>query len=98
MEVLRRKSTLGRLVKPISDAQPLHRRQPLRRRTGLARLVKRVGDSRGPATVKSSLPEVHPPKAVKSSLAAVGGLIGLTAGSAAVSARRRRSEGSSNHS
>ena len=92
MGVLHRKTTLGRLVKPVSDSQLLDRR------TGLGRLVKRVGDSELPATVKSSLAEVHPPKAVKSGLAAGGGPIGLTAGSAAVSARRRRSEGSSNRS
>jgi hypothetical protein len=83
---LHRRTTLGRLVKPISDSPLLHRR------TGFGRMVKRVSDSELPATIKSSLPEVHPPKAVKGGLAAAGGLIGLTAGSAAVSARRRRSE------
>jgi len=98
MKVLRRKTTLGRLVKPISDSRLLHRRRPLYRRTPLGALVNRAGDGRLPATVRSSLPEVHPPKAVKSGLAAAGGLIGLTAGSAAVSARRRRSEGSTQDS
>ena len=66
--------------------------QVLHRRTTMQRLVKRVNDSELPTTVKSSLAKAHPPKAVKSGLAAVGGLLGLTAGSAAVSARRRRSE------
>jgi len=88
MGVLHRRTTLGRLVKPVRDSRLLHRR------TTFARRVKRAGNSGLPATVKSSLADVHPPKAVKSGLAAVGGLIGLTAGSAAVSARRRRSEGS----
>jgi hypothetical protein len=69
MDVLRRRTTVGRLVRPVSHS----------------RLVR-------------SLADVHPPKAVKSGLAALGGLVGLTAGSAAVSARRRRSEGSSDDS
>jgi hypothetical protein len=86
MALLHRRTTLVRVVKPIRDA-----RLP-RRRTGLARRVKRVSDLQLPATVKSSVAKVHPPKAVMSGLAAVAGLIGLTAGSAAVSARRRRSE------
>ena len=92
MGVLHRRTTLGRLVKPLSDA-PL-----LRRRTAFGELVKPLSDSQLPATVKSSLPEVHPPKAVKSGLAAVGGLVGLTAGSAVVSAMRRRREGSGSQS
>ena len=92
MELLHRRTPLDRLVRPVRHA-PL----PYRR-TGLERLAKRVGDSRLPTTVKSNLPEVHPPKAVKSGLAAVGGAIGLTAASAAVSARRRRSEESSDRS
>lgn len=41
---------------------------------------------------------LHPPKAVKSGLATVGGIAGLTAGSAIVSSLRRRSEGSRNDS
>jgi hypothetical protein len=89
MAVLHRRTTLGRLIKPVSDSQLLHRR------TGLGHVVKRVGDSRVPATIRSSLADVHPPKGVKSGLAAAGGLIGLTAASAAVSARRRRSQSSS---
>jgi hypothetical protein len=60
-----------------------------RKANAFERLAGQVSDST--ATLKSSLPEIQP-KAVKSGLAAVGGLIGLTAGSAAVSARRRRSE------
>jgi hypothetical protein len=69
MQVRRKRSTVGRLVKPFSDLQL-------------------------PRTVSSRAPEVHPPKAVKWGVAAAGGLIGLTAGSAAVSELRRRSEGS----
>jgi hypothetical protein len=48
----------------------------MHRKTGFEKLLD---------SVKSS-------KAVKSGLVAAGGLIGLTAGSAAVSARRRREE------
>lgn len=40
---------------------------------------------------------VHPPKAVKSGLSAIGGAVAVTAGSAAVSSLRRRKE-SRNHS
>jgi len=86
MDLLHRRSTWGRLAKPVTHSSPL------RRRTGLARRIKRVDAAKLPATVKSNLADGHPPKAVKSGLAAVGGLIGLTAGSAAVSARRRRSD------
>jgi hypothetical protein len=63
----------------------------LDRRTTFERLVEPV--AKLPDTVLSNVPEVRPPKAVKSGLFALGGLLGLTAGSAAVSARRRRTEG-----
>jgi hypothetical protein len=61
----------------------------LHRRTILRRRVK---------PIKSRVAKVRPRTAVASGLAAVGGLVGLSAGSAAVSARRRRSEQSSNDS
>jgi len=92
MELLRGRNPFGRLVKPIGGSKLVHRRK------GVQGLVKRVGDQRLPATIKSSVATVRPPKAVTSALAAVGGLIGLTAGSAAVSARRRRSEESTDDS
>ena len=92
MELLHRRTPLRRLVKPIAGSRLLHRRNGLRRK------VKLVGDPQLPATIKSSVATVRPPKAVTSALAAVGGLIGLTAGSAAVSARRRRSEESTDDS
>jgi hypothetical protein len=63
-----------------------------RRRSTLSRLVKGVGDSELPKAVKSRVAKVPAHKALASGVAAVGGLIGLGAGSAAVSARRRRSE------
>ena len=89
MEVLHRRTTVGRLLKPLGDSRVLHRG------TALGRVAKRFRRSEIPSTVRSTLAPVHPPaKAVKSALAAVGGLIGVTAGSAAVSARRKRSEGS----
>ena len=91
MQVLHKRTTVGRLVKPVSDAK-------LQRRTALGRLVKPVSDLQLPRTDGSRVPEVHPPKAVKWGVAAAGGLIGLTAGSAAVSGRRRRSEGSGRRS
>jgi hypothetical protein len=91
MELLHRRTPLRRLVKPIAGSRLLHRRNGLRRK------VKLVGDPQLPATIKSSVAMV-PRKALTSALAAVGGLVGLTAGSAAVSARRRRSEESSNDS
>jgi hypothetical protein len=43
-----------------------------------------------PAGVRYRL--AHPPKALKPSLGALGGLVGLTAGSAALSSARRRNE------
>lgn len=70
----------------------------LQRRTALGRIVKPVSDSQLPSAVVSKVGELRPPKAMKSGVTAVGGLIGLAAGSAAVSALRRRSEGSRNHS
>jgi hypothetical protein len=91
MELLHRRTPLRRLVKPIAGSRLLDRRNGLRRK------VKLVGDPQLPATIKSSV-ATAPRKALTSALAAVGGLVGLTAGSAAVSARRRRSEESSNDS
>ena len=44
------------------------------------------------ATVKKDLPDRPSDKTVKTGLLAVGGLAGLTAGSATVSSARRRSE------
>jgi hypothetical protein len=85
MKLLHRRTRLARLVKPIGDSRPLHRR------TGVGRL-KWIGDSHLPSTAKSSVAKMRPPKVVTSGLAAVGGLIGVTAGSAAVSARRRKSQ------
>ncbi len=41
---------------------------------------------------------LHPPKGVKSGLATLGGVVGLTAGSAIVSSLRRRSAESRNDS
>ena len=70
----------------------------LRRRTALGRLVKPVAELGVPALLVSKVADMHPPKAVKTGLTAAGGLAGLTAGSAAVSALRRRSEGSRDHS
>ena len=63
----------------------------LQRRTKLGQIVKDVSDSQLPAALASALSgiRVRPPKAVTSGATA---LAALTAGSAAVSALRRRSE------
>jgi hypothetical protein len=63
----------------------------LQRRTKLGKLVKDAGDAHLPAALGSALSgvRVRPPKAVTSGLGAVAA---LTAGSAAISALRRRSE------
>jgi hypothetical protein len=63
----------------------------LQRRTRLGQVVKTVGDTQLPSAVASALSDVRvrPPKAVASGLAAA---VAVTAGSAAVSALRRRDE------
>lgn len=61
----------------------------LHRQSRWERVVKPVVDRLDlPKGVKSEL--ANPPKAVKSGVAAVGGLIGLTVGSSAVSSMRQR--------
>jgi hypothetical protein len=47
---------------------------------------------------KPSMPSVDSSKATKAGLITAGGLAGLTAASAAISSRRRRTEGSRNDS
>ena len=61
----------------------------LQRRTLLGRVIKEAGDVQLPAAVGSALSGLRrrPPKAVTSSLTA---LAAVTAGSAAISALRRR--------
>jgi hypothetical protein len=61
----------------------------LHRKTRLGQVVKAVGSAQLPAAVGSALADIRPPKAVTSGLTAV---VALTAGSAGVSALRRRSE------
>jgi hypothetical protein len=95
MGMLHRRTTVGRAIGRKRPPKPLRGLRLLERRTAVGRVVKRIGDSEKSSTVTSTLGHVHvPPKAVKSALAAVGGLVGVTAGSAAMSARRRRSEAS----
>jgi hypothetical protein len=65
----------------------------------LQRLIRPVSDAlERPLGAMSNMPRKVSPKAGKSGLAAAGGLVGLTAGSAAVSSLRRRSKGSRNNS
>ena len=63
----------------------------LHRRTMLGQVLKDVSDSQLPAALGSALSRIHvrPPKAVASGVTA---LAVMTAGSAAVSALRRRTE------
>ena len=90
MGLLHRRTIAGRLLPPVGHARVLQRR------TTLGRLTRSITDSDVPATVKSTLTNARPSsKVVRSGLAAVGSAIGLTAGSAAVSARRRRSRSTS---
>jgi hypothetical protein len=67
---------------------------PLRRRTPREQLIKAVRDVELPSGLRSSLHDIHPPKAVKSGATAV---VAATAASAAVSAVRRRLESTRSH-
>ena len=64
--------------------------RPLRRRTRLEKVVKMARDAELPSGVRSVLDDIHPPKAVKSGVAAV---VAATTASAAISVVRRRIEG-----
>jgi hypothetical protein len=63
----------------------------LQRRTRLGQVLKDIGDAQLPAAIESALSgaKLRPPKAVASGLSAV---LAVTAGSAAVSAVRRRGQ------
>jgi hypothetical protein len=63
--------------------------RPLRRRTPREQIIKAVREIQLPSGVRSSLSDIHPPKAVKSGATAV---LAATAASAMVSAVRRRIE------
>lgn len=64
------------------------------RKNHLQRLLETAGDSLDvPSAIKPGLPDVGSGKALKAGLMAAGGLAGLTAGSAGISALRRRKEG-----
>jgi hypothetical protein len=64
--------------------------RPLRRRTSLEKVAKAARDLELPAGLRPALSDIQPPKAVKSGATAV---VAVTAASAAVSAVRRRIEG-----
>jgi hypothetical protein len=64
--------------------------RPLRRRTPLEKVAKAARDLELPAGLRPALSDIHAPKAVKSGATAV---VAVTAASAAVSAVRRRIEG-----
>jgi hypothetical protein len=63
--------------------------RPLRRRTRREQLIKAAREIQLPSGIRSSLSDLHPPKAVKSGATAV---VAATAASAVVSAVRRRVE------
>ena len=60
--------------------------RPLRRRTRFEKLVKTARDVKLPANLQSAVPDIHPPKAVKTG---AGAAVAATAASAAISALRR---------
>jgi hypothetical protein len=64
--------------------------RPLRRRTPLEKVAKAARDLELPAGLRPALSDIHAPKAVRSGATAV---VAVTAASAAVSAVRRRIEG-----
>jgi len=64
--------------------------RPLRRRTRLEKVVKATRDVQLPSGVRSALDDIQPPKGVKSGVTAV---VAATTASAAISAVRRRIEG-----
>jgi hypothetical protein len=63
--------------------------RPLRRRSRREQLIKAARGIQLPSDIRSSLSDIHPPKAVKSGATAV---VVATAVSAVVSAVRRRVE------
>jgi hypothetical protein len=71
----------------------------LNRKTRLQRLLDSVNDTLDvPDGLRFDLPERGPGKALKAGLIAVGGLAGLTAGSAGISSLRQHREGASDDS
>ena len=68
----------------------------LHRKSKFERMFEPIKNTNLPADPLSRV--AHPPKGVKSGLAVVGGLMGVTAASAAVSQLRRRTEGSTGRS
>jgi hypothetical protein len=70
----------------------------LRRKSRLQRLRGTVDSLAGPVAKKLDMPDWASDKAVKAGLITVGGLTGLTAGSAGISSLRRRVEGPEGHS
>lgn len=70
----------------------MHVKPPFRRKSTLQRVVESVSDQLGDAAshVKPDLHAVGSNKAVKTGLITAGGVAGLTAGSAAISSLRHR--------
>ncbi len=72
----------------------MHVKLPFRRKSTLQRLVDSVSDQLGDATshVTPDLHAMRSGKAVKTGLITAGGVAGLTAGSAAISSLRHRTD------
>jgi hypothetical protein len=70
----------------------------LNRKSRPQRLLETVKTLPVPSGIKSGLQKVGSSKATKASLITVGGLAGLTAGSAGLSSLRRHREGASDDS
>jgi hypothetical protein len=68
--------------------------RPLRRRTRGEQLIKAARELELPSGLRPSLPDIHPPKAVRSGATAV---VAATAASAAISAVRRRLDATGSH-
>ena len=69
----------------------MHVKLPFRRKNTLQRLLDAVGDQLHAASnATPGLPTVGSPKAVRTGLIAAGSVVGLTAGSAAISSLRHR--------
>jgi hypothetical protein len=72
----------------------MHLKPPFRRKSTLRRFVDSVTDQLGDAAshVTPDLHAMNSGKAVKSGLITAGGIAGLTAGSAAISSLRHRTD------
>jgi hypothetical protein len=90
MSAIKRASRTARRALSTGGPTVRIKMRPLRRGTRAERVVNAVRNARLPSGVGSAIPEVHASKGVKSGVAVV---VATTAASAAISALRRRMEG-----